>query len=149
MNLVGKNMVKKKEEKEMEVTKHNSLIRFDEDIEYEDLAPIFTELYTFFMEITDQYPEDDDEGYMEMLIRQNLKDLKNNKKPIGHNREARYRMIFPLEREDVEFFLYPRIPEDESEIEDITAEVSEFLDDKGLEHEIIWDQMEYLMEEKD
>ncbi len=139
----------KKEEKEMEVTKHNSLIRFEEDVEYQDLAPIFSELYTFFMDITDQYPEDDDEGYMQMLVRQNLKDLQNNKKPIGHNREARYRMIFPLGREKVEFFLYPRIPEDESEIEDITAEVSEFLDEKGLEHEIIWDEMEFLMEEKD
>jgi len=142
-------MATKKEKKDMEVTKHNSLIRFDEELEYRDLAPIFPELYAYFMEVTDQYPKDDDESYIQMLIRQNLKDLQNNKKPIGHNREARYRMIFPLGRENVEFFLYPRIPEDESEIEEITAEISEFLDDKGLEHEIIWDKMEYLMEEKD
>jgi len=142
-------MARKKEEKEMVVTKHNSLIRFDDGVEYKDLAPIFPELYILFMNITDQYPEDGGEGYMQMLIRQNLKDLRNNKKPIGHNREARYRMIFPLNKENVEFFLYPRIAEEESEIEDITAEISEFLDEKDLEHEIIWDQMEYLMEEKD
>ncbi len=139
----------KKEEKEMEVTKHNSLIRFDQDIEYKDLAPIFPDLYRLFMKLADQYPEESKKEYTEMLIRQNLKDLQNNRKPTGHNREARYRMIFPIDRERVEFYLYPRIAEEESEIEDITAEISNFLEENELDHEIIWDDMEYLKEEKD
>ncbi|MEF8874362.1 MAG: hypothetical protein V5A88_06805 [Candidatus Thermoplasmatota archaeon] len=139
----------RKEEKEMEVTKHNSTIRFDEDIEYRDLLPVFPELYRLFMDLADQYPEDSGEEFMQMLIDQNLKDLRNNRKPPGHNREARYRMIFPLGRGNVEIILYPRIPEDESEIEEITAEISEFLEENELDHEIVWDQMEYLMEEKD
>ncbi|MFP4000468.1 MAG: hypothetical protein ACOCTN_04420 [Candidatus Natronoplasma sp.] len=137
------------EDKEMVVTKHNSLIRFEEDIEYKDLAPIFPELYRLFMDLTDQYPDESQKEYTEMLIRQNLKDLQNNRKPVGHNREARYRMIFPIGRERVEFYLYPRIDEEKSEIEDITAEISNFLDEHDLKHEIIWDDMEYLMEEKD
>lgn len=139
----------KTEEKEMEVTKHNSLIRFNEDIEYNDLAPIFPDLYRLFMELGEQYPDDSKKEYTEMLIRQNLKDLQNNRKPTGHNREARYRMIFPLGRETVEFYLYPRIDEEESEIEKITADISNFLEEQDLDHEIIWDDMEYLMEEKD
>jgi len=133
----------------MEVTKHNSLIRFDQDIEYKDLAPIFPDLYRLFMKLADQYPEESKKEYTEMLIRQNLKDLQNNRKPTGHNREARYRMIFPIDRERVEFYLYPRIAEEESEIEDITAEISNFLEENELDHEIIWDDMEYLKEEKD
>lgn len=137
------------EQKEMEVTKHNSLIRLDEEFEYKDLAPVFPELYNLFMEVADQDSEEEGEEYKQMLIRQNLKDLKNNKKPPGHNKEARYRMIFPLDRDKVEFFLYPRIAEEESEIEEITAEISNFLKENGFEHEIIWDEMEYLMEEKD
>ncbi len=141
------NMVK--EEKEFEVTKHNSLIRFDEEVEFKDLAPIFPELYRLFMDVAEQYPEESGEELIQMLIRLNLKDLNNNRKPMGHNREARYRMIFPLERENVEFFLYPRIDEEESEIEEITAEISEFLAENGFEHEILWDEMDYLMEEKD
>ncbi|MBS3817528.1 MAG: hypothetical protein KGY76_08210 [Candidatus Thermoplasmatota archaeon] len=149
MSVISGKSMPKDEEKEMEVTKHNSLIRFEGDVEYKDLAPVFSELYTLFMDIADQYPEDGGEEYMQMLIRQNLKDLKNNSKPTGHNREARYRMIFPLDVENIEFFLYPRIPEEESEIEEITSEISNFLDDNDLEHEIIWDEMEYLMEEKD
>ncbi|MFW5946239.1 MAG: hypothetical protein ACOCSJ_02770 [Candidatus Natronoplasma sp.] len=139
----------KKEEKEMVVTKHNSLIRFNEDIEYKDLTPVFPALYRLFMELAEQYPEDGKEEYTEMLIRQNLKDLQNNRKPSGHNREARYRMIFPIDRDHVEFYLYPRIAEEESEIEEITAEISNFLQENDLEHEILWDEMEYLMEEKD
>ncbi len=139
----------KNEEKEMVVTKHNSMIRFDEEVEYKDLAPIFPELYELFMEVADQEVEDGGEEYKQMLIRQNLKDLKNNRKPTGHNKEARYRLIFPLDRENVEFFLYPRIDEEESEIEEITAEISNFLETNGFEHEIIWDEMEYLKEEED
>ncbi len=137
------------EEKEMEVTKHNSLIRFEEGIEYKDLASIFPDLYRLFMELGEQYPDESKKEVTEMLIRQNLKDLQNNRKPTGHNREARYRMIFPIDREHVEFYLYPRIDEEESEIEEITSEISNFLEEHGLKHEIIWDDMEYLMEEKD
>lgn len=136
------------EEEEYETVKRNSLIRFDEDVEFKDLAPVFPELYRMFMNVADQYPEDSGEEYMEMLIDQNLKDLKKNEKPTGHNREARYRMIFPRERDRVEFYLYPRIAEEESEIEDITAEISRFLESNGLEHEIIWDEMNYLKKKK-
>jgi len=138
-----------KEDEEMEAAKHNSLIRFEEDVEYKDVAPIFPALYRLFMDLADQYPDESKEEYTEMLIKQNLKDLQNNRKPSGHNREARYRMIFPLGRDHVELYLYPRIAEEESEIEEITAEISNFLEENDLDHEILWDEMEYLMEEKD
>ncbi len=139
----------KKDKKEFEIIKHNSLIRFDENTEYKDLAPIFPGLYRLFMDLADQYPDEGGEELVQMLIDQNMKDLKQNRKPMGHNREARYRMIFPRERDQVEFFLYPRIAEEESEIETITAEISNFLEENGFKHEIIWDEMEYLKEEKD
>ncbi len=136
------------DEVELVVKKRNSLFRFPEDMEYRDLAPVFPELLDLFMRISDQYPEDSGEEYMEMLIRLNLKDLTQNKKPMGHNREARYRMIFPQESDRVEFFVYPRISEDESEIDVITQKLSDFFDDKDIEHEIIWDQMRSLMKEE-
>ncbi len=137
------------EEIEIVTTKRNSLFRFDEDVDYKDLVDIFPELLRHFLDVSDQYPEEEGEEFVEMLIRQNLKDLKNNRKPMGYNREARYRMIFPVDRERVEFFIYPRIPEEESEIEDVVSEISGLLEENDLPHEIIWDEMEYLKEEKD
>ena len=134
---------------EFEITKRNSLFKFSDDIEYKDLAPVFPELFRLFMNVADQYPEESGEEYMEMLIRLNMTDLEKNQKPPGHNREARYRMIFPIDREGVQFFIYPRIDEEESEIDKITEEISKFLEQNGLEHEIEWDQMTLLMEEKD
>ena len=134
---------------EFEITKRNSLFKFSDDIEYKDLAPMFPELFRLFMNVADQYPEESGEEYMEMLIRLNMRDLEKNQKPPGHNREARYRMIFPIDREGVQFFIYPRIDEEESEIDKITEEISKFLEQNGLEHEIEWDQMTLLMEEKD
>lgn len=141
--------MKDDEEVEMVVTKRNSLFKFADDVEFKDLAPIFPELFDLFMNVCDQYPEDSGEEYMEMLIRLNLRDLEENRKPMGHNREARYRMIFPIDREGVQFFIYPRIDEEESEIDMITEEVSGFLDKNDLDHEIEWDQMDFLMEEED
>jgi len=137
------------EEVEMVVTKRNSTFKFADDVEYTDLAEVFPELFRLFMEVADQYPEESGEEYIEMLIRLNLRDMERNKKPMGHNREARYRMIFPIDREGVQFFIYPRIAEEESEIDMVTDEISDFLTEKGLEHEVIWDELEFLMEEKD
>lgn len=136
-------------EKEYEIKKRNSLFRFPEEVEFKDLAPIFPELFDLFMDLADQYPEDSGEEYIEMLIRMNLHDLEQNRKPVGHNREARYRMIFPLDRERVEFFIYPRIEEEESEIDMITSEISDFLEKNDLKHEIVWNEMRFLKEEKD
>ena len=136
-------------EKEYEIKKRHSLFRFSEEVEFKDLARIFPELFDLFMDLADQYPEDSGEEYIEMLIRLNLKDLQKNQKPMGHNREARYRLIFPIDRDRVEFFIYPRIDEKESEIDMITDEVSTFLEKEGFEHEILWNEMRFLKEEKD
>ncbi len=136
-------------EEQYEIKKRHSSFRFPEEVEFKDLAPIFPELFDLFMDLADQYPEDSGEEYIEMLIRLNLKDLQQNQKPIGHNREARYRLIFPIDRDRVEFFIYPRIDEDESEIDMITDEVSKFLEKEGFEHEILWNEMRFLKEEKD
>ncbi len=136
-------------QKEFDIIKRSSLFRFAEEVEFKDLAPIFPELFDLFMDIADQYPEDSGEEYIEMLIRMNLEDLQQNRKPMGHNREARYRMIFPIDRDRVEFFIYPRIDEEESEIDMITNKISDFLDKNDLEHEILWNEMRFLKEEKD
>lgn len=141
--------MKEEEEVEMETVKKNSLFKFADDVEFKDLAPIFPELFDLFMNTADQYPEESGEEFMEMLIRMNVDDQEKNSKPPGHNREARYRMIFPLDKEGVQFFVYPRIDEEESEVDRITDEISDFLEEEGLEHEVIWDQMELLMEEKE
>lgn len=136
------------EEKELVVKKRNCLFRFPEDMQYRDLAPVFPELLDFFMRISDQYPEDSGEEYMETLIRLNLKDLVANNKPMGHNREARYRMIFPRDTDRVEFFVYPRISEEESKIDHIVKQLSEFFKERDMEHELVWDLMRSLMKEQ-
>lgn len=132
-----------------EIKKRNALFRMDDDIDFKDLADHFRDLFELFVDAADQYPEEGGDELMEMLIRMNLEDVEMNRKPMGYNREARYRMIFPLGRDGVQFFIYPRIEEEESEIDMIADKVSDFLDDKDLDHEIIWDEMTFLMEEED
>lgn len=136
------------DEVEIITKKRNSLFVFPDEFRYKDLAAVFPELLDYFMRICDQYPEEGGDEYVLMLIRQNMRDLEKNIKPMGHNREARYRMIFPYGRKGVQFFVYPRIAEEESMIDEITEKISNFLNQKGLKHEILWNQMEFLKEEK-
>ncbi len=133
---------------EIVTKKRNCLFVFPAKFQYKDLAPVFPELLDYFMRICNQYPEEGGDEYMFMLIEQNMRDLRKNRKPMGHNREARYRMIFPYGRKGVQFFIYPRIAQEESKIDDITEKVSTFLEQKGIKHDILWNQMVFLQEEK-
>lgn len=119
-------------------------IRFDKKVKYSDILPIYRDVFERFLEETDQTPEDEPE-YTEVLVEQNLLDLRNNRKPEGYNRSGNMRMMFPIS-DDVELYIYGRGGTD-SEVPRITELVSKMLKKEGLKHEVEWDQM-LLHEEK-
>ncbi len=118
-------------------------IRFDKKVKYSDILPIYRDVFKRFLEETDQIPEDEPE-YAEVLVEQNLLDLRNNRKPEGYNRSGNMRMMFPIS-DDVEFYFYGR--GNDSEVPRITELVSKMLNKEGLKHDVEWDQM-LLLEEK-
>ncbi len=112
-------------------------IRFDKKVKYSDLLPIYREVYQRFLEETDQIPEEEPE-YAEILLEQNLLDLRSNRKPEGYNRSGCMRLIFPIS-DDVEFYFYGRGMN--TEVPRVTELVSKMLKKEGLKHKVEWDQM--------
>jgi len=118
-------------------------IKFEKKVKYEDLAPIYKELYLKFLKETNQMPEEDE--VTNMLIRENLMDLEKGKKPEGYNRQGRMRMIFPImpkRSKEIELYIYGHYHSAKSlEVARVTESISRFLKNKGFENDVDWDKM--------
>jgi hypothetical protein len=111
---------------------------FKKGTKWKDLLDGYEGMYKLFLQETAQVS--DEEFFDRMLIRQDLEDLTANRKPAGYNRNNKVRLIFPL-REDgtIEMYIY-RSTRDE-DIVRVTNLISDFLNERKLEHEVKWDEM--------
>jgi hypothetical protein len=98
--------------------------------DYRDIAKVFPELLTTFLEETDQMPED--EEVLRMFIYLNQVELEQNVKPEGYNRKGRMRIVFPLTRKE----FYIRGTARSSEVIRVTEKISSILTKAGVDHEI-------------
>jgi hypothetical protein len=118
-------------------------IKLEKGVKYEDLLPIYTELYLKFLKETNQMPEE--EEITNMLIRENLMDLEKGKKPEGYNRQGRMRMIFPImekNQKEIALYIYGHYHSAKSlEVARVTESVSRFFKNKGFENDVDWDKM--------
>ena len=112
-------------------------------MKYQDLIPVYKELFLKFLRETGQLPEEEEVTYM--LIRENLIDLERGKKPEGYNRQGRMRMIFPIidkPRQNIEMYIYGHYHSAKSlEVARVTESMSQFLKNHGLDNEVDWDNM--------
>jgi len=112
-------------------------IVFPKKIKYKDLAKVFPDMFKLFLKESGQMP--DDESFARILIRSNSLDLQNNRKPEGYNRDNKMRMIFPLSRSEVSFYIYRSARSEE--VARLTEILSSFLKSKGFAHKVEWDKM--------
>jgi hypothetical protein len=119
-------------------------ITFDKKVRWKNLVPAFRPLFLKFLEETQQLPEDMES--VDVLIEENLRDLRNNRKPEGYNREGAMRMIFPIS-EQVEFYVYGRGKV--LEVARVVEQLSRVLQKHRLKHTIEWDQNRFLAEKKE
>ena len=116
-------------------------IIFPKKMKYRDLVPIYRDLYLKFLNETEQLEEEEDRNWM--LIRLNLLDLEKNRKPEGHNRNCRTKMVFPIiPKGNIQFYIKGNTRS--SEITKVTESLSRFLDDKDIDHKVEWDKLTYL-----
>jgi hypothetical protein len=110
-------------------------------MKYKDLVPIYRDLYMKFLKETEQLEEEEDRNWM--LVRLNLLDLERNRKPEGHNRNCRTKMVFPIvAKGNVQFYIKGNTRS--SEITKVTESLSRFLDDRDIDHKVEWDRLSYL-----
>lgn len=108
-------------------------------MKYSDLVSIYRDIYMKFLKETEQLEEEDERNHM--LVRLNLMDLEKNRKPEGHNRNCRTKMIFPITNSGVQFYIKGNAKS--SEITKVTESLSQVLSDKGVKHSIEWDKLRY------
>lgn len=119
-------------------------IKFDKKVRWKQLLPAFRPLFLKFLEETQQLPEDMES--VDVLIEENIRDLRNNRKPEGYNREGAMRMIFPIS-DQVEFYVYSRGKV--LEVARVTEQLSRVLQKYRLKHTIQWDQLRSLADRKE
>jgi len=119
-------------------------IKFDKKVKWKNLVSAFRPLFLKFLEETQQLPEDAES--VEVLVEENLRDLRSNRKPEGYNRDGIMRMIFPIS-DRVEFYLYGRGKT--IEVARVTEQLSRVLQKYRLKHTIEWDQLKLFAEKKE
>ncbi len=119
-------------------------IKFDKKVRWKNLVPAFKPMFLKFLEETQQMPEDMES--VEVLVEENLRDLRLNRKPEGYNREGMMRMIFPISPE-VEFYIYGRGKT--VEVARVTEQVSRVLQKYRLKHTIEWDRLRLFADQKE
>lgn len=119
-------------------------VKFDKKVKWKNLVPAFRPLFLKFLEETQQMPEDLDG--LEVLLEENLRDLRLNRKPEGYNREGSMRLIFPIS-DDVEFYIYGRGKT--VEVARVTEQVSRVLQKYRLKHTIEWDRLTLFADQRE
>lgn len=118
-------------------------IKFDKRVRWKNLVPAFRGMLLKFLEESQQVPEDAEA--VEVLVEENLRDLRKNRKPEGYNRESAMRMVFPLS-DEVELYIYGRGKT--VEVARVTEQVSRVLQKYRLKHTIEWDRLRTFAEKR-
>lgn len=102
----------------------------DEDVEFRDLAKVFPEVLTIFLEETNQLPDDDD--VLQMFIFLNQQALEKNEKPEGYNRKGRMRLVFPIGSK--QFYIKSNIAS--ADVVRLAERLSKTLSKAGVKHSL-------------
>lgn len=117
--------------------------KFDRKVTWKSLVPAFRPMLLKFLEEAQQFPEDPE--ILEILVEENLRDLRKNRKPEGYNRDGAMRLIFPISK-NVEFYVYGRGKT--IEVARVAEQLSRVLQKHRLKHTIEWDRLSLFAERK-
>jgi mRNA-degrading endonuclease RelE of RelBE toxin-antitoxin system len=120
-------------------------IVFDRNVTYKQLLPAFRSLFLKFLEETQQLPEDPES--LEVLLEENLRDLRHGRKPEGYNREGTMRLIFPITDKRIEMYVYSKTRT--TDVPRVVDMVSRMLQKARLKHTIEWDKLVLYQEKRD
>jgi hypothetical protein len=109
---------------------------------YVDLVRVYPEIHRKVVELNRPFVREADPLLPEVLLDENMRDLKGNRKPIGYNRQDPFglRVIFPLvdERRVEMYFTKPTRCQ---EVVQITEQVSQLLRRRGIRHTVEYDRL--------
>ncbi len=109
---------------------------------FKDLVRVYPEIHKRVVEMNRPFVKESDPLLPEVLLEENLRDLRANRKPAGYNRQDAFglRLIFPISDERrVEFYFTK--PARCQEVVQITEQVSTLLRRRGLKHSVEYDRL--------
>ena len=119
-------------------------IVFDRKVTFRQLLPVFRPMFLKFLEETQQMPEDPES--LDVLLEENLRDLRKGRKPEGYNREGAMRLIFPLTDTRIEMYVYSKTRT--TDVPRVVEMISRMLQKAKLKHAIEWDKLTLYQEKK-
>ena len=122
---------------------HSGHFRLDKSVTWKKLLPAFRPLFTRFLEESGQMPQDPE--ILAVLLEENLRDLRENRKPEGFNREGTMRMIFPISK-NPEFYVYSKTKT--TEVGRVVEQLSRVLQKYRLKHTVDWDRLVVFQDRK-
>ena len=119
-------------------------IVFDKKVTWRQMLPVFRPMFLKFLEETQQIPEDPES--LEVLLEENLRDLRRGRKPEGYNREGTMRLVFPLTEKRIEMYVYSKTRT--ADVPRVVEVLSRMLQKAKLKHVIEWDKLTLFQEKK-
>ncbi len=117
---------------------------FDRKVTFKQLLPVFRPMFLKFLEETQQIPEDPES--LEVLLEENLRDLRRNRKPEGYNREGTMRLVFPITAKRIEMYVYSKTRT--TDVPRVVEVVSRMFTKAKVKHAIEWDKLTLYQEKK-
>lgn len=116
-------------------------IVMNERYSYKNLTNVYPDIYKRVLEVGGSEATQEDPAMVEVLLDDNLRALKADKKPSGVNRfdVAGVRLIFPI-REDRQVEFYVSKQSRCTEVVGLTESISSILKKAGLKHTTAYDR---------
>lgn len=119
-------------------------ILFDRKVTWKQLLPAFRPMFVKFLEESGQMPEDAES--LNVLLEENLRDLRRGRKPEGYNRDGTMRLIFPIRDRKIEMYVYSRTRT--ADVPRVIETLSRMLQKAKLKHTVEWDKLTIFQEKK-
>jgi hypothetical protein len=118
-------------------------ILLDPKRSYKDLVRVYPEIYRKVVEANRPFFKETEPTMPDVMLEENLRDLRADRKPAGYNRPDAFgmRLIFPLVDPKRSEFYFSK-PARGQEVVQITEQVSQLLRRRGLKHTVEYDRLQ-------
>jgi hypothetical protein len=109
---------------------------------FKDLVKVYPDLHRKVVEANRPFAKETEPMLPEVLLEENLRDLRADRKPAGFNRPDVFgmRLIFPISQERAPEFYFSK-PIRCQEVVQITEQASQLLRRRGLKHRVEYDRL--------
>ncbi|HZY69675.1 MAG TPA: hypothetical protein VFF67_01685 [Thermoplasmata archaeon] len=109
---------------------------------YKDLTRVYPEIHRKVVEANRPFTKESEPLLPEVLLEENLRDLRSDRKPAGYNRQDAFgmRLIFPIPFDGRPEFYFTK-PTRCQEVVQVTEQVSVLLRRRSIRHAVEYDRL--------